>query len=315
MKVSIIVPFRKETPYLKECIDHCMKLDYDDFELILLPDEKMTMKIKSGIKIIPTGSLGPAKKRDVGASQASGEILAFIDDDAYPKKEWLKKVVRNFKGDIVCVGGPAVTPDSDNLKQKASGLVFSSKVGGGTATYRYIPGKKMFVDDFPSVNMSVKKDVFMELGGFDNNYWPGEDTKFCLELVKKGYKIIYDPEAVVFHHRRELFSPHLKQINNYALHRGYFAKKFPETSFKVSYFIPSAFVLFIVLGLMAGIYYSQFAPYYLMVMSVYIGALVITAAKQKDFKLFLLLLSGIIVTHISYGLYFIKGLLTRRMYK
>ena len=61
-------------------------------------------------------------------------------------------------------------------------------------------------------------------------------------------KIVYDPDAAVFHHRRELFGPHLKQIRNYAFNRGLFARRFPETSRKIAYFIPSLFVL----GLVAG---------------------------------------------------------------
>ncbi|MCK4888975.1 MAG: glycosyltransferase, partial [Candidatus Aminicenantes bacterium] len=140
MKVSIIIPFKEETGYLHECIKNCLDLDYDDFELILLPDKKINIKGKR-IRVIPTGSIGPAQKRDIGSNRAKGKILAFIDDDAYPAKDWLMKVVRNFKGDIACVGGPAVTPERDNLLQKASGIVLSSRMGGGTETYRYIPGK------------------------------------------------------------------------------------------------------------------------------------------------------------------------------
>jgi len=61
-------------------------------------------------------------------------------------------------------------------------------------------------------------------------------------------KIIYDPEVLVWHHRRELFWPHLKQIGNYALHRGKFAKEFPETSLRLSYFVPTIFLVFLIAG-------------------------------------------------------------------
>ena len=314
MKVSIIIPFKEETGYLHECIKNCLDLDYDDFELILLPDKKINIKGKR-IRVIPTGSIGPAQKRDIGSNRAKGKILAFIDDDAYPAKDWLMKVVRNFKGDIACVGGPAVTPERDNLLQKASGIVLSSRMGGGTETYRYIPGKRKYVDDFPSVNLSVRKDVFLELGGFDTNYWPGEDTKFCLDLVNKKYKIIYDPKAVVFHHRRELFGPHLKQVTNYALHRGYFVRKFPKTSFRLGYFIPSILVVFVVFGLAACVFIDLFVWLYTGVLSVYFMGCVLTGINTRNIKLFVLVLFGIIATHISYGVYFIRGLFKVGLYK
>ncbi len=314
MKVSIIIPFKEETDYLHECITNCLNLDYDDFELILLPDKAIKSEFNH-VKIVPTGPVGPAKKRDIGAECAEGEVLAFIDDDAYPKKDWLKNIVRNFKGKTVCVGGPAVTPESDSILKKASGLVLSSKTGGGTETYRYVPGKKRYVDDFPSVNMSVKKDVFFELGGFDTGYWPGEDTKFCLDLVNKGYKIIYDPKVVVYHHRRELFLPHLKQVTSYALHRGYFVKKFPKTSFRLGYFMPSLFVVFLIMGMFASIFVSSFAGYYAAVLSFYLAMLIISGARTGNIRLLILVVPGIIATHISYGIYFVKGLLTMRLYK
>ena len=129
--------------------------------------------------------------------------------------------------------------------------------------------------------MSVKKDVFTELGGFDTAYWPGEDTKFCLDLVNKGYKIIYDPKAIVYHHRRDLFLPHLKQVTSYALHRGYFVKKFPETSFRLGYFMPSFFVIFLISGMIASALISSFAMYYAAILSFYLAMLILSGAMHQ----------------------------------
>src|SRR6516162_3315272 len=109
-------------------------------------------------------------------------------------------------------------------------------------SYRYVPQAQREVDDFPSVNLLVRRDVFEAAGGFNSKYWPGEDTKLCLKITKDlALKIIYDPAIFAWHHRRELFRGHLKQSTNYALHRGFFAKIYPETSLRPSYFIPSAF--------------------------------------------------------------------------
>ncbi|MDL1979741.1 MAG: glycosyltransferase, partial [Deltaproteobacteria bacterium] len=116
---------------------------------------------------------------------AKGEIFAFLDDDAYPRRDWLTHIVHNFSdSDVAAVGGPAVTPDNDSTAQKASGLVFESLMGGGTNRYRYVPVSERFnVDDYPTVNFCIRRDVFKELGGFDTVYWPGEDTKLCLDIV------------------------------------------------------------------------------------------------------------------------------------
>ena len=84
-----------------------MELDYPDFEIIILPDNAFparlphqglpnTAQMAIPINIIPTGPLKPADKRDIGVKSARGEIIAFIDDDAYPEKSWLKAAVKNF---------------------------------------------------------------------------------------------------------------------------------------------------------------------------------------------------------------------------
>jgi len=93
-----------------------------------------------GITIIPTGPVGPPRKRDIGAREAKGDIIAFIDDDAYPQADWLKNAVRNFSDDTVAaVGGPASNAPSDNFRQKAGGDVLSGWMVGGVHLYRMLP--------------------------------------------------------------------------------------------------------------------------------------------------------------------------------
>jgi GT2 family glycosyltransferase len=195
------------------------------------------------IRVFPSGRVGPASKRDMGAKYANGDILVFLDDDSYPEKNLLKIAAGYFLDESnVALAGPAITPPDNTFWQRVSGVVFLSKFSGG-APERYIPvGKSRPVQDWPSVNLMVRKKDFLDIGGFDCPYWPGEDTKLCLDLIKKKNKtIMYVPELKVWHHRRAGLAAHLKQIGAYGLHRGYFSKIHPETSRKIKYFIPSFF--------------------------------------------------------------------------
>jgi cellulose synthase/poly-beta-1,6-N-acetylglucosamine synthase-like glycosyltransferase len=313
-KVSIIIPVREINDYIRESIPYILKLDYSNYEVIIFPDTASDEKFDK-TKIIPTGRIGPAEKRDLALKYAEGEILAFLDDDAYPRSDWLKNAARHFEDErIGAVGGPAVTPQNDNLLRQASGKVYESKLCSGNYAYRYIPGKLMEVDDFPSVNLIVRKDVFEQAGGFDSTYYPGEDTKLCLDITKKiGKRIIYDPEVYVWHHRRELFAQHMKQITNYALHRGYFAKTLPETSFRFSYFVPSLFLMGLVLGPIACLLIPFLWPAYFGVLGIYVLALLVSIINMKDIKLAFLTMAGIFITHIGYGFYFIKGLFLAKL--
>lgn len=306
--VSIVVPVSKRNNNLDECINYCLCLDYPDFELIVLPDEEFPAPA-AGVRIIPTGKMGPAQKRNIGSRQARGEIIAFIDDDTYPESDWLKNAVGYFVDEaIAAVGGPAVTPASDSVRQRASGGVYESLFGGGAYRYRYLPQAKRFVDDYPSCNFIVRKDIVEQLGGFQTDFWPGEDTHMCLEMTAKlKKKIVYDPRVLIYHHRRPLFRGHLRQINAYALHRGYFAKRYPRTSLRLSYFLPALLVVFFAAGWWVN------GWLYLAGVFIYLAAVLISVFRFKGLELKLLVFSGVIITHLSYGFFFIKGLLTRRL--
>ncbi len=266
------------------------------------------------MRIISTGPVSPAQKRDIASNYAKGDVLAFLDDDAYPARDWLKQAVRHFADDsIAAVGGPGVTPKEDNLRQQASGRVYSSILVSGRFAYRYIPKKRLEVDDFPSCNFLIRKDVFQELGGFGVNFWPGEDTKLCLEITKKlGKKIIYEPLALVFHHRRPLFTPHIKQVVSYALHRGYFAKKYPQTSLKFVYFLPSIFLIGLLAGGIISLFFGSIRVIYLSGLFLYVMSVFLFSLSKKS-RLIPFIFFGIIATHLSYGIYFLKGLFSRKL--
>lgn len=312
MKVSIIIPVKEINDYIREAISYILKLNYKNFEIIILPDKISKEKFEK-TRIISTGNIGPSEKRDIGVKNSKGDIIAFLDDDTYPKKDWLDNALKNFNEEIVAVGGPGITPESDSLLQKASGYILSSKIGGGGLTYRYIAGKKKFVDDFPSCNFLIKKSLFNKIGGFNSKYWPGEDTKLCLEIIKQNKKIIYDPNVVVYHHRRKLFTPHLKQIFNYSKHRGYFAKKYPQTSFKLGYFIPSLFVLGLIFGFVLSFFNIYLKTIYLVVISLYGILVLLSSLKTKNTLMWILIFLGIFLTHITYGIGFIIGLLKLKL--
>lgn len=313
--VSIIIPVKEINDYIRESMPYILDQEYENFEVLIFPDAGSD-EVFDKTRIIPTSEIGPAEKRDLALDYAKGEIFAFLDDDAYPERDWLKQVVNDFnEPDVAAVGGPAVTPPHDSILQKASGLVFESLMGGGNHRYRYISiGEKKYVDDFPTVNFSVRKDVFEKVGGFDTIYWPGEDTKLCLDIVYElGKKIVYDPKAIVYHHRRRLFKEHLKQISNYALHRGFFVKKYPKTSFRIGYFVPSMFVMYLLFSL--GLY-SRY-PLVTIPLALYFILLGITMMKivyrYRSAELSVLTGIGIFLTHVFYGFYFLKGMAVRRL--
>ena len=175
----------------------------------------------------------------------------------------------------------------------------------GKGIFRSAPVHEEY--DLPSVNLLVRKDIFEKAGGFDSTFYPGEDTKLCLEIKKLGCRILYSPEVLVFHHRRDLFPNHFRQVANYARHRGYFSKIYPETSFKLKYFVPSIFLIFTVAGFLIAPFSTLAALFYWPVMAVYFLINVIFALKPGILETFWTL-AGVFLTHLVYGFNFLRGL-------
>lgn len=313
IKYSFIIPVKEINDYIRESVPKILEIKRGDYEIIIYPDEA-TNDIWPRTRQIATGRVGPATKRSLAVKDAAGGILVFVDDDAYPEINFLEILDIDFRDETIkAVGGPAVTPITDDFWQKVSGAAFLSSLSGG-APERYVPcGGKRNINDWPSVNFSLRKSVFSELGGFNGEFWPGEDTKLCLDLIKKyPAGIIYDPALIAYHHRRPGLFKHLKQVGGYGLHRGFFARKYPETSYKLKYFIPSAFLLFISIGGVSSIFNKTVFELYLIGLGIYILALskAIFDIRRYEKNIFIALnaVYYIFLTHLVYGFNFLKGL-------
>lgn len=314
--VSIVVPTRELDEYTAECLRRCVELDYRNYDVILVTDEPVDSEvINTRTVALASGPVGPSTKRNMGVSASGADIIAFIDSDAWPDPEWLRNAVPYFDDDsVAAVGGPAVTPFSDSRLQQAGGMVYSSSLVSGNTTYRYTFHAMRDVDDYPTCNLLVRRSCMVDGSAFPEEFWPGEDTVLCLRLTREmGKRILYVPNVVVYHHRRPLFLPHLRQVYSYAVHRGFFSRKFPETSRRLQFFVPSMFVLWLVAGLAAGLFIRPVLFVYLAVLGLYLLLCLFSCIKSLEPLLNLLVLPGIIATNIAYGIGFARGLLARRM--
>lgn len=315
-KMSIVIPTRKIDPMVEECVRKCHELNYSNFDIKLVTDSAEIRDLRPpGSRIVASGPVGPAIKRNLGVADSDAEIIAFIDADAYPDFDWLRNSVPYFDDEgVAAVGGPAVTPKGDSKRQQASGAVFSATMISGSTRYRYRPHAYREVDDYPTVNLLVRKADFDAVGGFNEEFWPGEDTVLCLKLTRDmGKRILYVPNVLVYHHRRPVYAQHLRQVYAYAIHRGFFVKKFPETSKRMQYFVPSLFVLAVAAGLLAGIFNPVALVAYLSVLGLYLGLSLASSFKTFDLAVNAYIFPGIVATHFTYGLGFIRGLLLRRL--
>ncbi|MBV9102360.1 MAG: glycosyltransferase [Candidatus Eremiobacteraeota bacterium] len=304
---------RRLNAYVREALAHLARQTYRNFDVYVVTDEAETIA-QDGLVVtcLSSGAVPPNYKRKMAAEQSDADVVALLDDDAYPVAEWLSSAVAHFEnGDVVAVGGPGVTPPGDSPSQRASGAIYASPLVSADAVYRYLPLAPRDVDDYPSCNLLVRREPFLRHVQSCLRYWPGEDTKLCYLLTKVEHKrIVYEPRALVYHHRRNLFWGHFRQVWNYAVHRGFFAKRYPATSLRAQYFAPSTFVLGNLLALVALPFFPASRAllggaalvYALLVASSAIGA----QGRPRPNPTLVAL--GIYLTHLTYGVGFLVGL-------
>jgi len=318
--VSVIVPVRQINAFIREALPLVLKNHDVQVEWICLPDsiDEISDDIKDDgdrVRIIPTGSVGPAQKRDIGARVARGAFLAFLDDDAYPSLSWLAAALPHFENEsVAAVGGPGVTPPGDSFWQQASGWALASRLGSGGARHRYLAlGRPKDIDDWPTMNLIVRARDFSAVGGFNCDYFPGEDTKLCLALVHHlGKRIVYEPRALVYHHRRDLFWGHFLQIGRYGEFRGHFVRALPKTSRRPIYFAPTILLLLVVTYPAIAIISPYIGKLVRSVLGVYVLLLGATAVEvtraTSSLRLGLAATGGVALTHLWYGTKFLVGL-------
>jgi hypothetical protein len=188
----------------------------------------------------------------------------------------------------------------------------------GNYRYRYCAGGvRRDVDDYPSCNLFVRRSLLALFGGYRTDFWPGEDTLLCKSIVDRWKRIVYDPWVVVFHHRRALFGPHLRQLGRYAFHRGYFMKRFPSNSLHASYFVPSLFVAYLA-ALAVAAPFARFAPRPSLwfacaaaPLACYAALVAATTFSVRP-HVWLATAAGVVASHLVYGIRFVQGLCARR---
>ncbi len=225
-KVSVIVCTFNGSRTLSECLESLLRLEYPNYEVIVVNDGSTdaTAKIAHsyGFRVITTENQGLASARNTGLRAATGEIVAYIDDDAYPDPHWLRYLANTFMNTkYVGIGGPNIAPPGD---------------GSIAECVAHSPGNPVHIllsdteaEHIPGCNMAFRKAALEAIDGFDPQFRiAGDDVDVCWRLQQKGWTLGYSPGAMVWHHRRNSIRAYWKQQHNYGKAESFLEKKWPE---------------------------------------------------------------------------------------
>jgi GT2 family glycosyltransferase len=226
-RISVIVCSYNGARTIKETLAHIDRLNYPNVEIVVVDDGSAdtTSEIASGfsrVRLIRVANGGLSRARNIGMKAAQGEILAYIDDDAYPDPDWLGHLAEAYRGGrYVSVGGPNIAPPDDGPIAEC----VSYSPGG--------PAHVMLTDTeaehIPGCNFSIRRDCLETIGGFDSQFRiAGDDVDVCWRLLERGWLIGFSPAAVVWHHRRNSVRAYWKQQVNYGKAEALLERKWPQ---------------------------------------------------------------------------------------
>jgi glycosyltransferase involved in cell wall biosynthesis len=212
-KISVVVCTYNGSRTIGDTLEGISKLAYKNFEVIIVNDgstdgiEKILSRYNFKVINIPNGGLSNA--RNIGWKEADGEIVAYIDDDAWPDRYWLHYLAHTFStSNHVGVGGPNLAPPGDGIY---ADCVYNSP--GGPLPVLISDTQ---AEHIPGCNMAFRKNILKELNGFDGRFRiAGDDVDMCWRILESGHTLGFNPAALVWHHRRNSFITYLKQQYNY----------------------------------------------------------------------------------------------------
>jgi GT2 family glycosyltransferase len=225
-RISVVVCTYNGSRTLRECLAGISRLEYPDFEVIVVDDGSTDatpgIARESGFRVINEGHRGLSGARNLGLRAATGEIVAYIDDDAYPDPHWLSYLACAFReSSHAGIGGPNLPPPGD---------------GPIAAAISNAPGNPVHVllsDDeaehIPGCNMAFRRSKLLAIGGFDERFHrAGDDVDICWRLRDQGWTLGYAPAAMVWHHRRGSVRTFWRQQFHYGAAEALLEAKFPE---------------------------------------------------------------------------------------
>ena len=225
-RISVVVCSCNGAQTIRDCCEGLLKLDYSNCEILFVDDgsSDATAEIarRFGFRVIRTENRGLSNARNTGLQAASGEIIAYLDDDAFPDPQWLTYLAFAFlTTEYAAIGGPNIAPPGDG---RIADCVTNAP--GGPI---HVLLSDQEAEHIPGCNMAFRKTALESIGGFDPQFRAaGDDVDVCWRLQQRGLKLGFSPAGMVWHHRRKSVRAYWKQQRGYGKAEALLESKWPE---------------------------------------------------------------------------------------
>ncbi|MDQ3244132.1 MAG: glycosyltransferase [Gemmatimonadota bacterium] len=225
-RVTVVVCTYNGVRHIRETCEALSRLDYPDYEVVVVSDGSTdgTLEVLADfdVKVIAVENGGLSRARNLGLQAATGQIIAYLDDDAYPDEHWLKYLAWAFRTTMhVGIGGPNIPPIEDGF--------WAQCVAHSPGGPNHVLLADQLAEHIPGCNMAFRKWALDKVGGFDMHFRiAGDDVDVCWRIQEQVGTLGFSPAAVVWHHRRNSVSAYLRQQFNYGRAEAMLATKWPR---------------------------------------------------------------------------------------
>ncbi|MCP4668129.1 MAG: glycosyltransferase, partial [Deltaproteobacteria bacterium] len=230
---------------IARCLESLSGLDHPSYEVIVVDDGSTDgtaaiCESFEGARVMRLDNGGPSRARNAGLEAARASLVAFTDSDCVVDKGWLKELEKGFTGpDVAGVGGDQKSPDDET--ELGQGIQEMFKMLGIVTYYMKTDTITAETEHNPSCNAAYRKAVLEEVGGFDETLWPGEDVDLDLRIRRQGYKLVYNPAALVGHYRPRTYRGFARMMRRYGASAWHLFKRYGF--FRILHYEPLAAVL------------------------------------------------------------------------
>ncbi len=235
MYISVIVPSYNAASTIKACLEGLLaqSLPRSNYEVIVVDDgstdETKALVGDYAVRLIAQPHQGPAAARNRGVAEAQGEIMLFTDADCAPSENWIVEMVKPFDDDAVIGVKGAYLTAQEGIVPRFVQCEYEERYKR-MATQQKID----FIDTYAA---GYRRKVFLEEGGFDVRY-PGasvEDQEFSFRLAEKGYKMVFTPQAVVYHQHPQTLLAYLRRKFNVGYWKVMVLRRHPQKAVRDSH--------------------------------------------------------------------------------
>lgn len=209
-RISVVVPAFNCEKTIAPCIESILAQSHPVAEIIIVDDgslDKTADIVRSykNVIYVHQSNAGPASARNLGESKATGDLVFFTDSDCLADKDWITRSVAHFDKD-----GVAVVSGSYGISNPQFRL---ARCVHQEILFRHERLMPHYPKSFGSFNFGIKKEIFRQIGRFDETYRraSGEDNDLSYKVLKHGYKIYFDPSSKVNHYHPTRVVKYLKE--------------------------------------------------------------------------------------------------------